>query len=121
MIKTPLEYPKDPTLLDPLNQLLKIKIWGLEWKNQVNEQHGDGQMQRLIKKSYIIQTNCKHSKGGYGRLPLGNVYTCHEFLPRMGKFEKANSKTFFYKLIKRFVNKGFSNPWGPPINKIYGT
>ncbi len=25
-----------------------------------------------------IQTNYKHFKGGYGRLPLG-VYTCHVF------------------------------------------
>jgi hypothetical protein len=30
-------------------------------------------------KSCIVQTNFKHSKGGYGRLPLGNVYTCHGF------------------------------------------
>jgi hypothetical protein len=28
LIKTPLEYPRDPILLDPLKQLLKIRIWG---------------------------------------------------------------------------------------------
>jgi hypothetical protein len=28
MIKTPLEYPRDPTMLDPLKQLLKIRTWG---------------------------------------------------------------------------------------------
>jgi hypothetical protein len=28
---------------------------------------------------FIIETNCKHSEGGYGRLPLGDVYTCHGF------------------------------------------
>jgi len=39
----------------------------------------------------------------------------------MAKFEKVNSKTFFYKLIEGFVNEGFGNPWEPPINKIYGT
>jgi hypothetical protein len=32
------------------------------------------------RKSYIIKTNCKYFKRGYGRLPLGNVYTCHGFL-----------------------------------------
>jgi len=26
------EYPRDPTLLDPLKNLLKIKTWGIEWK-----------------------------------------------------------------------------------------
>jgi hypothetical protein len=42
-------------------------------------------------------------------------------MPRMSKFEKANSRTFLYKLIKRFIDKGFGNPWEPPFNKIYGT
>jgi hypothetical protein len=27
-----LEYPRDPTLLDPFKNLLKIKTWGIEWK-----------------------------------------------------------------------------------------
>jgi hypothetical protein len=37
LTKTPLEYPKDPTLLDPFKQLLEIKTWGLEWKNQIDK------------------------------------------------------------------------------------
>ncbi len=72
-------------------------------------------------KNCIVQTNYKHSKGGYERLPLGNVYRCHGFLPTTCKFEKTGSKTFFPKLIKEFVNGGFGNPWKPPINIIYGT
>jgi hypothetical protein len=32
------------------------------------------------RKSCIIETNYKHFEGGYGRLPLGDVYTCHEFI-----------------------------------------
>jgi hypothetical protein len=31
------------------------------------------------KNIYNTKTNYKHSKGGYGRLPLDNVYTCHGF------------------------------------------
>ncbi len=69
----------------------------------------------------IVQTNYKHSEGGYGRLPLGDVYTCHGFLPKRCKFEKVNSRTFFHKLIKGFVDGGFGNLWKPPINIIYGT
>jgi hypothetical protein len=38
---------------------------------------------------------------------LGDVYTCHGFLPRISKFEKADSKTFLYKLIKGFVDERF--------------
>jgi hypothetical protein len=87
----------------------------------MNEWHGNGQMQRLTKKFYNAQTNYKHYERRYGRLPLGDVYTCNGFLPRMGKFEKHDSKTFFYKLIEGFVNKGFGNPWEPPFNIIYGT
>jgi hypothetical protein len=73
------------------------------------------------KDKQIKFTNYKHSEGGYGRLPLGNVYTYHGFLPRTSMFEKINSITFLHKLIKGFVNGGFGNPWKPPINKIYGT
>ncbi len=62
------------------------------------------------RKSSIAQTNYKHFEGGYGRLPFGDVYTCHGFLSRTHKFEKANSKTFFHKLIKGFINGGFDNP-----------
>ncbi len=46
------------------------------------------------KKSHIVQKDCKQSKGGYGILPVGNIYTCHQFLSRTCKFEKTNSKTF---------------------------
>jgi hypothetical protein len=31
-------------------------------------------------KSCITKTNCKHSKGGYGRLLMGDVFTCHGLL-----------------------------------------
>jgi hypothetical protein len=29
------------------------------------------------RKSCIAKTNYKHFEGGYGKLPLGNVYTWH--------------------------------------------
>jgi hypothetical protein len=73
------------------------------------------------KKSYIIETNCKHSKRGYGKLPLGDVYTCHGFLQKTCKFEENDSKTFFHKLTQWFVDIGFSNLWEPIINIILET
>jgi hypothetical protein len=36
-----------------------------------------GKCEDRQKTSCIIKTNYKHSKGGYRRLLLGNVYTCH--------------------------------------------
>jgi hypothetical protein len=33
----PLEYPRDPTLLKPLNNLLKIKTWGTKWKRHIDK------------------------------------------------------------------------------------
>ncbi len=69
-----------------------------------------GKCENRQRKNYIIETNYKHFKGGYGRLPLGDVYTCHGFFPRMCKFEKINLKTFLHKLIKGFVDIGFGNP-----------
>jgi hypothetical protein len=35
MIKTPLEYPRNRTLLYPLKQLVEIKTWGSKW-NKTN-------------------------------------------------------------------------------------
>jgi hypothetical protein len=80
-----------------------------------------GECKDRQKKFCIAQISYKHLKGGYGRLPLGDVYTCHGFLPRMCKFEKVDSRTFLHKLIEGFVNIGFGNLWQPPINKICGT
>ncbi len=37
MIKTALEYPKDPTLLDPLKHLLKTRTWGTKWKREFDK------------------------------------------------------------------------------------
>jgi hypothetical protein len=73
------------------------------------------------KNSCITKINCKHSKGGYGRLLFGNVYTCHGFFQRMHEFKEADSKTFFHKLIQQFVDKEFGNLWQPTINRIYET
>jgi hypothetical protein len=32
MTTKPLEYPRDPTLLNPLKNLLETKTWGTKWK-----------------------------------------------------------------------------------------
>jgi hypothetical protein len=37
MTTKPLEYPKDPTQLNPLKNLLKTKTWGIEWKRQIDK------------------------------------------------------------------------------------
>jgi hypothetical protein len=39
----------------------------------------------------------------------------------MYEFEKVDSITFFNKLIKQFLHKGFGNPWQLVINKIHET
>jgi hypothetical protein len=38
-----------------------------------------GECKDRQRKSCNTKTNCKHSKGGYGKLPWGDVYTCHGF------------------------------------------
>ncbi len=94
-----------------------IKMEKTNWQNIM----AMGECKYWQRKFYITQTNCTHYKGGCGRLPLGDVYTCHGFLPRTGKFEKVDSRTFFYELIEWFVDRRFGNPWELPFNKIYGT
>ncbi len=40
------------------------------------------------RKFCTTKTNCKHSKGRYGKLPLGDVYTCHGFLKECTSLKK---------------------------------
>jgi hypothetical protein len=37
MTKTPLEYPKDDTRLDPLQHFFKIRTWGTKWKRVIDK------------------------------------------------------------------------------------
>jgi hypothetical protein len=41
-----------------------------------------GKCENKQRKFHIAQINCKHFQGIYGRLQLGDVYTCHGFLQR---------------------------------------
>jgi len=112
MTTKPWEYLKDDTCLLPLQHLLEIITWGTKWKTKhMNGHMAMGKCKDGQKKSCITKTNCKYSKGGYIRLPLGDVYTCHGFLQKMHEFEKVDSITFFHKLTQQFINKGLGNLW----------
>jgi hypothetical protein len=47
-----------------------------------------GECRNSQRKSCIAQRNCKHIEGGYGRLSVGDVYTCHGIPSRTCKFKK---------------------------------
>lgn len=54
----------------------------MEKSNWENSWVGDlvmGECKDRQRKSCNAETNCKHSEWGYGRLSLGNVYTCQGF------------------------------------------
>ncbi len=111
-------HPIKPIQEVARNQNMGIRMEKKNWQNKWMGNMAMGECEDWQRKSYIVQTNCKHYEGGYGKLPLGDVYTCLGFLARISKFEKVDSITFFYELI---VNEGFGNPWEPPLNIIYGT
>ncbi len=69
------------------NQNMKNKMEKNNWKNKWMGSVVMGKCKNRDWKSCIIKTNCKHFEGGYRRLPLGDVYTCHEFFKRMREFE----------------------------------
>jgi hypothetical protein len=78
------------------------------WQNKWMDGMVMGECENWQRKSYIVQKIYKHSKGGYGILPLGNIYTCHEFLYKTCKFDKTNSKTFLSRndLLHNLVSLG---------------
>ncbi len=47
-----------------------------------------GECEYKQRKSCNAKRNCKHFKGGYGKLPLDDVYTCHGLFLITHKFEK---------------------------------
>ncbi len=91
------------------------------WQNRWMGGLAMGECKNRQRNSCNTKTNCKDSKGGYGTLPLDDVYTCHGFFEGIRKFEKVGFRTFFHKFIQWFVDRGFSNPWKLAINKILET
>ncbi len=74
----------------------------MEKSNRQNRRMGGlamGECEDRQRKYYNIETNYKHSKGGYGRLPLGNVYTCHGFFLRGASLKKPILEHFFTSLL----------------------
>jgi hypothetical protein len=47
------------------------------WQNNWMGNMAMGECKNWQRKFCITQRNYKHIEGGYGRLPLGNVYACH--------------------------------------------
>ncbi len=103
------------------NQNMGNKMEKNNWQNLWMGGLMMGKCKDKQKNSCIIKTTCKHSKGRYGRLTMGNVYTCHGFKKIMHKFEKVNSIKIFHKFNQWFIDKGFNNPWKPAINKKFET
>ncbi len=55
------------------------KMENINWQNKWMGNLAMGECQDKQRKTCNIETNYKHSKGRYRKLPLGNVYTCHGF------------------------------------------
>ncbi len=58
------------------------------WQNNWMGSMAMGECRNSQRKSCIAQRNCKHIEGGYGRLSVGDVYTCHGIPSRTCKFKK---------------------------------
>jgi len=64
-----------------------------------------GECKDRQRKACIIKTNCKHSEGGYIKVPLGNVYTCHGFFRERASLKKLIPKHFFTSLFNNLSTK----------------
>ncbi len=93
----------------------------VNWQNNWMGDMVMGECKNWQRNSCIAQKIYKRTKGGYGKLPMGDVYKCHGIVSRMHKFKKTNSKTILHKFIGSFVDKRLGFPWQPTINKIYET
>ncbi len=104
MTTKPLEYPRDPTLLDPLKNLLEIRIWGTKWKRQID---------KTTKWAAWGWTNAKIDKESLTlfkeivNIPNENMEDYHwamfthatEFFQECTSFKKPIPKHFFTSLL----------------------
>ncbi len=75
------------------------------WQNSGMGSMAMGKCKDGQKKSFYYETKCEHFQGWYGGLQFGNVYTCNGILQRTCKFKEVDSRVFFHKLIKWFINR----------------
>ncbi len=120
-------HPTIPPQAVARNQNMGIKMEKTNWQNKWMGSMAMGECKYWQRKFYIAQTN-KHFEGRYGRLPLGNVYTCHGFLPRTASLKKLISKLFFTSLLKDLLTKDLvtlgnllSTEFMEPNRRLYAT
>jgi hypothetical protein len=102
--------------------------WKTNWQNKWIGGMAMGKCEYWQRKSYIAQTNCKHSKRGYGKLPLDDVYTCMDFLWEHESLKKLIPKHYFTSLLKDLsmgdlVTLGnlLSTKFMEPSRRLYAT
>jgi len=104
----------NPLLVITKNQNMRNKIEKDNWQNKWMGNMVMGKCKNKQKKSCIAQINYKHFQGGYERLQLGNVYTCHGFL-QMHEFEKVHWNCMLNKIV---VIVEVNNRWKYHIGTI---
>ncbi len=92
---------------------------GNNWQNSGMGGMAMGKCEDWQRKSLYNETKCKTFQEWYGGLQFNNVYTCNGLFQRMCEFKEADSKTFFHKLIERFINRRLVNTWEFVIHKIH--
>jgi hypothetical protein len=120
-----LEYPKDDTRLNPLQHLLEIRTWGTKWKRVIDKTYEWAAWQwvnaKINKESLALLKQTIHiSKENMGDYNLA-MFTHAMDYSKNGEYEKSDSKTFFYKLVEQFVERGFGNTWQLVVNRIHET
>jgi hypothetical protein len=71
LVTPPLAFARNHNM----GNIMGKKNWQNKWMGSLVM----GECKDKQRKFCIIETNYKHSEGRYGRLPLGDVYTCHGF------------------------------------------
>jgi hypothetical protein len=66
-----------PPLTFAGNQNMGKRMEKSNWQNKWMGGLVMGKCENRQRNSCNTETSCKHSEGRYGKLPLGDVYTCH--------------------------------------------
>ncbi len=120
----PLEYPRDPTLLDPIKNLLEIGTWGTKWKRQIDETTKWVAWRWVnvkIDSLALLKENVNILKEDMEDYHWVMFTHAMEFFQERTSLKKSIPKHFFTSLLQDLLIEDLGFPWQPPTNKIYET
>jgi hypothetical protein len=97
---------RDPTLLDPLKKLLKIKTWGSKWKKQIDKTSWQWANANIDKESFTLLKQIVHiTKEDVEDYHLVMFTHAMDFFQERASLKKSIPEHFFMSLLNGLLTE----------------